>query len=1063
MSLLSIIKQGNPILNKKYVKDGKEFTDIDYEFEGYKQTITLPSDNSIVTTLFPTTATTSKVKQTTKPTTKSQNIITTIKQGNPFVQSTFKRKGKEYKLVHYIDEKNFSKTVSFPSDSPHLQSIFPNTKQPTVSVNNNLIKSSKTRTLLDDHIKNTTYELSQPILATNTNIKEITAMLHHLKDLTMSRDDVREGGYVVHAKMVLNSLDKSNKLSKTELIKMEEKIIFKQLQSMVSKNYDVINYKLYITHVDIIVSILPTKGGCENRCKTENFEFNEGYVKLINPKSKNNNCLIQCFIHSMKLKTRAESVRLKVGLIPNKMICIADINKISEFFQRSYILVNQEHKHLKSNKIKSDKTPPLQLFLIGEHYMYGEQAVFFSNCQTCGKRIREDNTTHKCNITNQNHFERTVKNNKIVKIKNIIEKKELNYDKVCYFDLETFQESNQHIPYACGYKHQGKYYQDYGQDCMDNFIDYIISLENTTITAYNASGFDSFFLIDQLTKKGRDIKITDIILSSGKLMSFKFGSNKVFDLYLFVMSSLDNACKDFKIENAKMKFDHSKMKTWDNTEQYKHEVEPYLKMDVLALEELFQVFNKMIYSITQVNITTYITCSHMAYAIWTSMIETNIEIPDIEKYNYIRQSIYGGRTTPHQKDFKSKHYDDVLSGKMKYDELIKTKEFLYNADATSLYPASMSGFELCKVAYPIGISRWSEKPQEEFNKKKIGFYEIQFIAPKDIRVPILPRKRNGGIEWSLFDGAGVYSSVDIENAIEFGYQITFINKCLVYDEEGDVFNKYIDMFYKMKADAEKENNQVKRSCGKLMLNSLYGKTMQRAIFNTTSIIDNYNDYLKFLNKFELKDFIVLNDNKLMVCGESKDKEEKITKPSQFGSLVTAYSRRIMLVYMKAIDPTLKSKIYTYTDTDSIHVDSDGYNKLKVLGYIKSKEDSQLGYLCSDIKNEGIIIQEKNLQPKCYTYEYIDNKNTLKIDDDSTMKTKGIPQRVLKSEYYKNEKPVKLEFDGLLRKHIKLTSKDSCNYFSIINNHQSRTFCKSTWKGMNLIDNEFFPFGFKKPE
>ena len=75
-------------------------------------------------------------------------------------------------------------------------------------------------------------------------------------------------------------------------------------------------------------------------------------------------------------------------------------------------------------------------------------------------------------------------------------------------------------------------------------------------------------------------------------MSFKFGDdNKVFDSYLFIMTSLDKACKDFKIENAKTSFDHKKIKTWDDTDKYKSEVLPYLKLDVLGLKELFEVFN----------------------------------------------------------------------------------------------------------------------------------------------------------------------------------------------------------------------------------------------------------------------------------------------------------------------------------------------------------------------------------------------------------------------------------------------------------------------------------------
>ena len=76
---------------------------------------------------------------------------------------------------------------------------------------------------------------------------------------------------------------------------------------------------------------------------------------------------------------------------------------------------------------------------------------------------------------------------------------------------------------------------------------------------------------------------------------------------------------------------------------------------------------------------------------------------------------------------------------MTYKQLLESKEFIFNADATSLYPASMKGFKHVNVLYPTGMSRWSEQPNEEFKNNKVGFYEIKFISPKDIRVPILPR------------------------------------------------------------------------------------------------------------------------------------------------------------------------------------------------------------------------------------------------------------------------------------------------------------------------------------
>ena len=67
-------------------------------------------------------------------------------------------------------------------------------------------------------------------------------------------------------------------------------------------------------------------------------------------------------------------------------------------------------------------------------------------------------------------------------------------------------------------------------------------------------------------------------------------------------------------------------------------------------------------------------------------------------------------------------------------------------------------------------------------------------------------------------------------------------------------------------------------------------------------------------------------------------------------------------YMKAIDPTLKTHIFTYTDTDSLHIKGEYKDKLEELGMIKTGDECSLGYLCSDIDYEGIIIYENNCCP-----------------------------------------------------------------------------------------------------
>jgi len=359
----------------------------------------------------------------------------------------------------------------------------------------------------------------------------------------------------------------------------------------------------------------------------------------------------------------------------------------------------------------------------------------------------------------------------------------------------------------------------------------------------------------------KNIPIKNLILSNGAILSFKFGvegkENKVFDLYRFIISSLDKACQDYKIENKKLKFDVLKIQSWDLAEKYRNEVEPYLKYDVLSLSELFFTFNDYIYKNDNVNITKYVTLSNMSYSLWQKTLTELVEIPDTDKYTFVKRGTYGAKCYPSQKEFKSEHYDDIINKKMTYEQLIKTKKYLFNADAKSLYPASMAGFELLEVKYPVGKSRFSEYPKKEFDKGKCRLYEVFFICPKDIVTPILPRKSiRGGLEWSLLDGTGVYTNIDIINAVSVGYKVEFINKCLVWDKTGNVFKTYVDKYYKMKTDADIEKNSVKRSIAKLMLNAMYGKTLQRAIYDTTEIICDYNRLLNFFKDYEITDMLV---------------------------------------------------------------------------------------------------------------------------------------------------------------------------------------------------------------
>ena len=94
----------------------------------------------------------------------------------------------------------------------------------------------------------------------------------------------------------------------------------------------------------------------------------------------------------------------------------------------------------------------------------------------------------------------------------------------------------------------------------------------------------------------------------------------------------------------------------------------------------------------------------MSFDFWkTTIPKKTVEkiITDKEKRDFINQSVYGGRSYPLAKEWKSPYYDQVMAKEMNYDDLKKTTDgFIFNADATSLYPASM-----CKFKYPVGVCR----------------------------------------------------------------------------------------------------------------------------------------------------------------------------------------------------------------------------------------------------------------------------------------------------------------------------------------------------------------------
>ena len=160
-----------------------------------------------------------------------------------------------------------------------------------------------------------------------------------------------------------------------------------------------------------------------------------------------------------------------------------------------------------------------------------------------------------------------------------------------------------------------------------------------------------------------------------------------------------------------------------------------------------------------------------------------------------------------------------------------------------------------------------------WEEKKYGFYEIEYLPPKNINYPILPtRLDNGGIQWNLLPGRGVYNNIDVEDALNKGYKINFIGRCLIYDKTiNNLFSGYISYWYNVKSaedlKPEDERNNSRRNIAKLIMNGLYDKMLQKAQFKKTMIAHKISQIFEFMDNYYIIEWEILTDDKILLIGE----------------------------------------------------------------------------------------------------------------------------------------------------------------------------------------------------
>jgi hypothetical protein len=626
---------------------------------------------------------------------------------------------------------------------------------------------------------------------------------------------------------------------------------------------------------------------------------------------------------------------------------------------------------------------------------------------------------------------------------------------------------------------------------LDNGNIYKRQYDVLYLNAFYGSKFDHFKLYANFKKSGLGAA-KDRLMSNNSILKANFANIVFFDLWKHTVGSLRSNLESFNCKIQKGEFDHKRSCRWEDMDcGTRQDCLKYLEGDVMGLKELYDKLSLANHKQFGTNLTGLISTSQNAYQQWTKTLkDIKIPLPTLEEYKDFRSSLYAGRCYKAKSNFTSTEYDRYMRGELKYNDI---DDYIIDLDVNSLYPAAM------KCLYPAGetfkmqaahIAMENEclKLTKEF--RYLSICRIKFKANRYLAHSILPRREDLALIWDLNDNEGWYNSIDIENAVRYGYEVEILEG-YYWKESHKVFEHYIDDLYKIKKQAKIDSNPALYQLAKLLMNGLYGKMCQRPIFDETVDVKSNAEFWKFFGTHVIKEIIEIGEEFCLVGQKREDfaLEACLTKPTQLGSFILGYSRRIMLEYMNKLNPYFniaasndieqdsklqrENDIY-YTDTDSLQV------HVKQLMHTDIKISDELGEMGFDIP--GKIIKAFFIQPKLYCDVYAVNagypgkycnskecnakKKADKCNGDIHLhlKGKGVQNSKLELQHFEtlnSGKAVEITADMRIKRiGLKRNSKElAFDQFSLVNitgEALKKVIGKQPYLGRCFIDNVSVP-------
>ena len=639
-------------------------------------------------------------------------------------------------------------------------------------------------------------------------------------------------------------------------------------------------------------------------------------------------------------------------------------------------------------------------------------------------------------------------NTKIFKYE--LKEKKLTESLKVFFDFESCP-IKKHIPFLVRCKYNNIHKGFVGFDCGKKFLEHLTTLgyKNITLIAHNIT-YDYRFLCkyvfnDDLIEKGKNLMCGSCMFKnyrnntiikiqlkdSYKLITMplsKFGKcfklNQGKEMMPYDIYTVENVSKRFIKKSEVMKSIHLELKThttdlrhnkqikkniklfnenivkWDCIKGDKIDIvkysDKYCKIDVEVLEQGYETFRGWFldepFGLDIDNIVSISSLSQKFFE--KSLCYDGVAMLSGVPRAFIQKCLVGGRCC------------------LNKNKRQKVKGKVADFDARSLYPSALYrlGGLLKGVPKVLDVSTCTNiitnASQNPLSVYDGYFVKIQVVENgEDLDFSLMSYiHEKTGVRNFTNDMKGKFMYVDkitLEDLLTY-QKIKFkIIKGYYYNEGRNYTCKeVIKMLYDTRKKYKKVGNPI-QVCYKLLMNSIYGKTIQKPIEKDACIKRDWaetKNYI-FFNYNSVVDFYKLGESKKWKISTLKPINEHFTFNS-VGIEILSMSKRIM---NEVFDIAQNNKLKIYIqDTDSLHIDLKNVPVLEKLfkqKYNRNLIGSDMGEFHSDFEMDDCINVYSEcliaLGKKCYIDCLVgENEITGEIERDYHIRMKGCPNKSL---------------------------------------------------------------------